>query len=432
MHIHRAALLLDNAERTLRSARPELMRITPAGDFCRGCELIGDLSLVAQALLLEKGKVALGGNGTLTHHLTDVAHYGAALLFATGPRSHLDALQARARARRLTLSPDGLKRGRTIVAAKTESEIYRALDLSFIPPELREGRDEIARAVGGELPRLVENKDLRGILHAHTDLSDGLDTLEAMADAARQRGYRYFGVADHSKSAHYAGGQSLEEIAEQHHAIDRLNKSFGREFQIFKGIESDILADGAHDYPEAVLEGFDFVVASVHTRFKMNRKAQMDRIVRAVANPHTTILGHITGRRLLRRPGYEIEIRGGPSRLRRAWRRGRDQSQSLAPRSGLALPPGRPRSRLHDEHQPRCAFDPRAGLDALGDRNGTQGGRAGRPRAQCFHSAANRAAFRKRRRFASRAAQGARRCNALPSFASVVPPAVSRRRGSPA
>ena len=120
--------------------------------------------------------------------------------------------------------------------------------------------------------------------------------------------FEYFGVADHSKSAHYAGGLSVEQIDEQHREADRLNRKFGKSFRILKGIESDILADGSLDYPEEVLERFDFVVASIHGRFKLERKAQTDRLLRAISNPHTTILGHMTGRQLLRRPGYEIDV----------------------------------------------------------------------------------------------------------------------------
>jgi DNA polymerase (family X) len=308
LHIHRAAALLENAQTTLRQVHPDLTRFTPAGDFRRGCELVGELAVVAQAPALETGQAVLRGGGALSVHLTDKAHYGAAVLFATGSQTHLEALQALARERGMTLTPDGLKRGRKTIAAKSEAEIYAALGLPFIPPELREGRDEIARARKGDLHRLVEDGDLRGILHAHTDASDGVDTLEVMADATRARGYQYFGVADHSKSAHYAGGLSVTEITAQHRAIDKLNKNFGKDFRIFKGIESDILGDGALDYPDAVLKRFDFVVASVHSRFKMDRKEQTQRIIRAVANPHTTILGHMTGRQLLRRPGYQVDV----------------------------------------------------------------------------------------------------------------------------
>jgi DNA polymerase (family 10) len=129
-----------------------------------------------------------------------------------------------------------------------------------------------------------------------------------MAEATRSRGYQYFGVADHSKSAHYAGGLSVEEIAEQQAEANALNMKYGSAFRIFKGIESDILADGSLDYPEDVLARFDFIVASVHGQFKMDRAAQTERIIRAVSNPYTTILGHMTGRQLLRRPGYDIDI----------------------------------------------------------------------------------------------------------------------------
>jgi DNA polymerase (family 10) len=199
-----------------------------------------------------------------------------------------------------------LHRGRKVVAT-SEQEIYAALGLLFIDPELREGSDEVALAMKHALPKLVTDQDLRGILHAHTDLSDGVDTLAVMAEATRARGYQYFGVADHSKSAHYAGGLSEEEIEAQHAEIDRLNKRYGKSFRILKGIESDILADGSLDYSDDVLERFDFVVASVHGRFKLDHQTQT-RIIRAVENPFTTILGHVTGRQLLRRPGYEVDI----------------------------------------------------------------------------------------------------------------------------
>jgi DNA polymerase (family X) len=335
-HIDRAAILLDNAARTLREARPELKRITVAGDFRRGSELVGDLALVAEAPSLPEGPTTIAAGGELTVHLTDRRHYGAALLHATGSPRHIEALQALARDKGLTLDPSGLRQGRRRIAAAREDAIYRALGLPFIEPELREGRDEIERALANDLPRLVSDHDLRGILHAHTDLSDGAETLEAMAEATRKRGYDYFGVADHSISARYAGGLTIAEIDEQHRAIDRLNKGYGKGFRILKGIESDILTDGSLDYPDAVLARFDFVVASVHSHFRLDPKAQTERIIRAVAHPSTTILGHMTGRQLLRRPGYKVdveailkacaahgvavEINGNPWRLDLDWR----------------------------------------------------------------------------------------------------------------
>jgi DNA polymerase (family X) len=173
---------------------------------------------------------------------------------------------------------------------------------------LREGRGEIALARERLIPKLVELEDIRGILHAHTDQSDGVDTLKQMAQATRERGYEYFGVADHSRSAHYAGGLSVDQIQQQHAEIDQVNATFDGRFRIFKGIESDILSDGSLDYPDDVLRQFDFIVASIHGQFRMDREKQTERLLRAAANPFVTILGHMTGRQLLRRPGYDVDV----------------------------------------------------------------------------------------------------------------------------
>jgi len=263
--------------------------------------------LVAQTAHLQDGPAVLK-NGNLSVHLTDKKRYGITQLLATGSDDHLDELRKQAKNEGLEITNDGLRRGKKIVASKSESEIYAALGLQFIEPELREGRGEIALAATNKLPKLVTDQDVRGILHAHTDRSDGVNTLQQMAEATRKRGYQYFGVADHSRSAHYAGGLSLEEIAEQQTEADRLNKSYGGKFRIFKGIESDILADGSLDYPDDILGRFDFIVASVHGQFRKDKKEQTERILRAVANPFVTILGHMTGRQLLRRPGYAVDI----------------------------------------------------------------------------------------------------------------------------
>jgi DNA polymerase (family 10) len=306
LHLHRAAALLAHAKDSLRKARPELKRVTIAGDFRRGCELVGDLAIVAEAPKAGKTPELPSTNG-LQIRLSDRNHFGAALLFATGSAAHIEQLQALAAARGMRLEADGLHKVRTLVAGD-EADIYRALGLPFIDPALREGRGEVELALKGKLPKLVTDKDLRGILHCHTDASDGAETLETMAKATRHRGFEYFGVADHSKSAHYAGGLSAEKIAQQHREADRLNKNFGKGFRILKGIESDILADGSLDYEDDVLGRFDFVVASIHGRFRLDRKSQTQRLLRAIANPHTTIIGHMTGRQLQRRPGYEIDV----------------------------------------------------------------------------------------------------------------------------
>ncbi|MBP0115347.1 MULTISPECIES: DNA polymerase/3'-5' exonuclease PolX [Bradyrhizobium] len=305
LHLHRAAALLAHAKESIRKARPELKRVTIAGDFRRGCELVGDLAIVAEAA--KSDRTAMPSAEGLQVRVSDRKHFGATLLFATGSPAHIKQLQALAAERDLRLDANGLHKGRTLVAGE-EADIYQALGLPFIDPELREGRGEVELALKGKLLKLVTDKDLHGILHCHTDASDGTETLETMAKATRQRGFEYFGVADHSKSAHYAGGLSVEGIAQQHREADRLNKRFGKDFRILKGIESDILADGSLDYEDEVLERFDFVVASIHGRFKLDRKAQTQRLLRAVSNPHTTIIGHMTGRQLQRRPGYEIDV----------------------------------------------------------------------------------------------------------------------------
>ena len=305
LHLHRAAALLAHAKDSFRKSRPELKRVTIAGEFRRGCELVGDLAIVAEAA--KPDKTSTPSADGLQIRVSDREHFGAALLFATGAATHIEQLQALAAEKGMRLEPDGLHKGRTLIASE-EAEIYRALGLPFIDPELREGRGEIEAALKGKFPKLVTDKDLRGILHCHTDASDGTETLETMAKATRQRGFEYFGVADHSKSAHYAGGLSVEEIAQQHREADRLNKRFGKDFRILKGIESDILADGSLDYEDEVLERFDFVVASIHGRFKLDRKTQTQRLLRAISHPHTTIIGHMTGRQLQRRPGYEIDV----------------------------------------------------------------------------------------------------------------------------
>jgi DNA polymerase (family X) len=307
-HLHRAALLLENAAKTLKRARPELKKVIIAGDLRRGSELVSDFSLVAEVQRLSPGPAMLKSGSELAVHLTDAKHLGATLLAATGSSSHLEALAAFAAGKGMRLNEKGLWRGAKLVASKEEKDIYDALGLQFIEPELREGRDEIERARARRLPPLVTDKAIRGILHAHTDLSDGVNTLTRMAEATQARGYEYFGVADHSRSAHYAGGLSIEEIGAQHREIDALNRQYGKGFRIFKGVESDILRDGSLDYPDEILASFDFVVASIHSLFRLDRAEQTKRILRAVANPYTTILGHMTGRQLLRRPGYDLDI----------------------------------------------------------------------------------------------------------------------------
>lgn len=306
-HLHKAAALLEAAQRQVEGSGLGLTRITAAGDFRRCCEIASDLALVAEAPALKDGPQVLK-EGDLALHLTDAKRFGITLLLATGSAAHIRDLRALAQIEGLTLGPDGVRRGKKLVASKTEADVYSALGLSFIPPELREGRGEIVLAKAHRLPKLVEEEDIEGILHAHTVASDGVNSLEEMAEATRERGYSYFGVADHSQSARYAGGLSVDEVTEQHRDIDRLNAAYRGRFRVFKGIEADILPDGRLDYSDEVLRSFEFVVASVHGQFRMDRKRQTERVLRAVANPFTTILGHMTGRQLLRRKGLDLDV----------------------------------------------------------------------------------------------------------------------------
>jgi DNA polymerase (family 10) len=304
-HIHHANALLESAKKNLRNTHPELRSITIAGDLRRQCELIEDLSLVAISDKPRAAKPVLGG---IRLHLCHEGNFGSTLLFATGSDAHVQSLVALAKEKQLTLTPNGLTRGRTRVASRTEGEIYQAIGLAFIPPELREGDGEIEQAKHQPLPHLVTLEGIQGILHAHTVRSDGANSLEEMAEATRTRGFSYLGITDHSQSAYYAGGMKTTAVAEQMKEADSLNKTYGRDFHIFKGVESDILVEGELDYPDAVLKKFDFIIASIHSRFKMDRERQTARVIRAIKNPYTTILGHMTGRQLLRRPGYEVDI----------------------------------------------------------------------------------------------------------------------------
>ena len=189
----------------------------------------------------------------------------------------------------------------------SEVELYQQVGLPYIPPEIREGQIELAWGQAGA-PKLLALSDLRGVFHIHTNYSDGDHDLEAMARYCIELGYEYMGIADHSQSAIYAGGLNVEAIQEQHQAIDRLNEHLAP-FKIFKGIESDILADGSLDYIDEILSTFDFIIASIHTGLSMNQQKATERLIRAINNPFTTILGHLTGRLLLKRAGYPIDHR---------------------------------------------------------------------------------------------------------------------------
>ncbi|GIW89140.1 MAG: DNA polymerase/3'-5' exonuclease PolX [Isosphaeraceae bacterium] len=326
---------LDTATR-LALPLLERLRTTPGvaqadwgGSLRRRAETIGDLDLLfaaddpapvlaACAGWPEVESVLAQGSTRLSVRLSEgpqldvrgvlPSQYAFALNYFTGSKAHNIHLRRRAQERGLKLSEYALEGPRGAIACRDEAALYRALGLSYIPPELREDQGEIEAAESGSLPKLLEYAHLKGTFHCHTDWSDGLDSLEAMVEAARSLGLEYLGIADHSRSAAYAGGLSIERVREQRSAIDRLNQSLGPAIRVFQGIECDILADGSLDYPDEVLAGFDYVVASVHSNFRLSRQDMTARICRAAAHPRVTMLGHPTGRLILARAGYEVDL----------------------------------------------------------------------------------------------------------------------------
>jgi DNA polymerase (family 10) len=310
-------------------AHPAVIRAEVCGSLRRRAETIGDLDIlfsaedpapvldrfvalpdVATVLAHGPTKASVRLAGGVQCDLRGVSddQFPFALHYFTGSKAHNIALRRRAIARDFKLSEYGLKGPDGPIACEDEAELYEALGLAMIPPELREDLGEIEAAEQGPLPRLVELDDLTGTFHCHTDWSDGGATLEEMAEAARAAGLKYLGVADHSRSAGYAGGLSLKRVHEQWEAIDALNRSLPKTFRLFKGTECDILPDGSLDYPDELLAGFDYVVASVHSSFGLTAEAMTARVVRAVKNPRVTMLGHPTGRLLLARDAYKLDL----------------------------------------------------------------------------------------------------------------------------
>lgn len=256
-----------------------------------------------------KCSVVLESGPNADLRVVEAKAYPFALLYFTGSKAHNIALRGRAGKLGLKLNEYALvdEAGRETKAAD-EAAIYRALDLPWIEPELREDTGEIEAAEKGTLPKLIERSDLKGILHNHSTWSDGTASIREMAEAARAMGMTYFGLCDHSRAAAYAGGLSIERVNEQHAEIDRINAEYAGSFRVLKGIEVDILADGALDYPDEVMRSFDLVVASVHSRFNLTADDQTARMLRAIESGFVDIVGHPTGRLLLTRDGYPLHL----------------------------------------------------------------------------------------------------------------------------
>ena len=240
--------------------------------------------------------------------VVDDIQFPYALMYFTGNKEHNVTLRGIAKKKGWKLNEYGLFDNESLIVCRDEGEIFRALGLSYIPPELREDTGEIEAALAGAIPSLVTQADIMGTFHIHTDFSDGLESLERMVDEARRMGLTYLGITDHSRSAYYARGLKADDLRRQWDAIDALREK-QNDVYLFKGIESDILPDGSLDYDGDILAAFDFVIASVHSGFGMGQKAMEERIVRALENPFTTMLGHPTGRLLLSRDGYAVDMR---------------------------------------------------------------------------------------------------------------------------
>ncbi|WP_202214477.1 DNA polymerase/3'-5' exonuclease PolX [Methylacidimicrobium sp. AP8] len=346
---HRYGDVIGLAEQLVDQLRshPAVIRVSLGGSFRRGKEIVRDLDLVCsssepapvmQAFVSSAGvrrvvnhgetksSVVLEGGLACDLRVVPDEDYPYALLHFTGSKEHNIALRQRAIAQGKKLSEWGLFResrgrfsegsedsrpekeaGGERIRCRDEAEIYAKLGLAYIPPELRENLGEIEAAEKDAVPRLVEWTDLRGTFHCHTTASDGHSTLEAMAEAAQELGLEYLGIADHSKSSFQAGGLDEARVERQQEEIRRLNKTF-RGFRLFSGTECDILRDGRLDFSDSVLATFDYVVASVHAGFSSSEEEMTRRIIRAMENPYVTMLGHPTGRLLLVREGYPVNL----------------------------------------------------------------------------------------------------------------------------
>jgi DNA polymerase (family X) len=303
-------------------------RIAVAGSLRRRRETVGDLDMLVTA----KDGAAVGDRLAAYDRVAEVlAHgptrttvvlrsgmqvdvravpeesYGAALVYFTGSQAHNIALRGIAIAHGWKLNEYGLFSGRRRIAGRTEEEIYKKLGLACIPPEMREDRGEVALAKAGKLPRLVTVDDMRGDLHVHSDWTDGTAPIEAMAEAARARGYAYIALTDHSRRVAMAHGLDPARVTRQIREIDRINGRLSG-IVILKGIEVDILKDGDLDLPDATLAKLDIVVASVHSFFDLPREVQTERVIRAMQNRHVAIIGHPSGRLIGSRAPYEIDM----------------------------------------------------------------------------------------------------------------------------
>jgi len=301
-------------------------KISPAGSVRRMRETAGDIDILVASdkakevintfiSLPQVADVAAAGetkasvrlkNGGIQVDLRVVSpgSFGAAQQYFTGSQAHNIKLRGIAKKQGLKINEYGVFRDDKKIAGISEQDVYRTIDLEWIPPEMREDRGEIELAAEGKLPQLIEMKDIQGDLHVHSTYSDGHASIHTMAQQAREMGYKYIGICDHSRSAQYAQGLSIEKLLDQINEIDQINQNF-KNFRVLKGTEVDILSDGSLDFPDEILAKLDIVIASIHSAFT---KSPTDRILKAMENPYVDIIGHPTGRLISQRGGYEIDL----------------------------------------------------------------------------------------------------------------------------
>ena len=328
MLLHHAFAIAGEIESHIKDKLPGLARLQIAGSLRRGKETVGDLDFIAAAdnpsPVVDAFTTAPFVNDVVAAgevKATIMTKWGVqadllvvkpefianALQHFTGSKEHNIALRGIAREQGFKISEHGIHCDGQVTAPATEEELYRQLGMSYIPPELREGRGEIEAAQSGVLPNPLEVDDIKGDLHVHSEWSDGVNTLEELAQSARERGYRYLAVTDHSRSLYVASGLTEERVLKQRKEIRHLNKGF-TDFHLLAGIEVEILPDGSLDFEDELLAEMDIVIASVHSGFNQDRETITRRVVSALQNEHVDIIGHPTGRLLGRRDPYDIDV----------------------------------------------------------------------------------------------------------------------------
>jgi len=355
-----ALLESENLENYLNK-NSKIIRLEMAGSLRRKLETIKDIDFVCSCLENDrkeimdyfaaypeklsvisqgdtKSAITLESGINCDFRLVNDDEFAFLLHHSTGSKEHNTQMRGYAKSFNLKMNEYGIFNGENRIDCADENEIFEKLKLEYIPPELREGLGEIELAKKKQLPELYDGNPFYGVLHVHSTYSDGANTIEEIVKACQEINLQYIGICDHSKSAFYANGLNEERVKQQHSEIDKINSKL-EDFRVFKGIEVDILTDGSLDFDDETLSTFDFVVASVHSQFNLSEEAMTERILNAISNPYVTILGHPTGRLLLGREPYKldmeqvikkagelgtaIEINSSPYRLDLDWRLGK-------------------------------------------------------------------------------------------------------------